>query len=61
MTRCLGLDYAVIDAIPSGDELHVLEVNANGVWWFLPPDIAAALEARFHTWLESEIDGRPSA
>jgi hypothetical protein len=55
MTRALGLDYGVIDAIPVGDELHVLEVNANGVWWFLP-DVAQELEARFHRWLEQAVD-----
>ena len=58
MTRALGLDYAVIDAIPVGDELHVLEVNANGVWWFLEPDIQQVLESRFHAWLEAEVDSR---
>ncbi len=58
MTRSLGLDYAVIDAIPTGDELHVLEVNANGVWWFLPPEVRSVLEHRFHGWLESEVDSR---
>jgi len=56
VTRCLGLDYAVIDAIPAGDELHLLEVNANGVWWFLPDRVAHVLEARFHAWLEREVD-----
>ena len=56
MTRCLGLDYAVIDAIPTGDDLHVLEVNANGVWWFLPDDVGAVLEGRFHDWLERRVD-----
>ena len=56
MTRLLGLDYAVIDAIPVGDELHVLEVNANGVWWFLPDDVGAVLETRFHAWLVREIE-----
>lgn len=55
MTRVLGLDYAVIDAIPVGDELHVLEVNANGVWWFLP-DVAEELETRFHSWVERVVD-----
>ena len=30
--RRLALDYAVFDAIPAGDTLWVLEVNANGVW-----------------------------
>ena len=56
MARTLHLDYAVIDAIPVGDELHVLEVNANGVWWFLPNDVGAELEIRFHEWLEGEVD-----
>ena len=55
MARTLHLDYAVIDAIPVGDELHVLEVNANGVWWFLPNDVGAELEIRFHEWLEGEV------
>jgi hypothetical protein len=57
MTRALGLDYAVIDALPSAGELHVLEVNANGVWWFLPPDVGAFLRERFHAWIEREVDG----
>ena len=56
VTRCLGLQYAVIDAIPNGDDLHLLEVNANGVWWFLPDRVAGVLEARFHAWLEREVD-----
>ena len=55
MTRALGLDYAVLDAIPVGDTLYVLEVNANGVWWFLPADVGAVLENRFHAWIESEV------
>ncbi len=56
MTRALGLDYAVIDAIPEGDSLRVLEVNANGVWWFLPRDIGSVLESRMHAWLASEVE-----
>jgi hypothetical protein len=56
MTRCLGLDYAVIDAMPVADTLHVLEVNANGVWWFLPADVRGELEARFHEWLASVVN-----
>jgi hypothetical protein len=56
MTRTLGLDYAVIDAIPGETVLHVLEVNANGVWWFLPDDVAAVIEATFHSWLERAVD-----
>lgn len=59
MTRLLGLDYAVIDAIPVDDELQVLEVNANGVWWFLP-DVAAELEQRFHAWIEGVVDSKRS-
>lgn len=55
MTRALGLDYAVLDAIPVGDTLHVLEVNANGVWWFLPSDVGATLKDRFHSWIESTV------
>ena len=58
MTKALGLDYAVVDAIPAGGELHVLEVNANGVWWFLPTDVVAVLEARFHAWIESTVHRR---
>jgi hypothetical protein len=54
--RALGLDYAVIDALPVADRIVILEVNANGVWWFLPNAIAQALEARFHAWLESLVD-----
>lgn len=30
--RRLQLGYAVFDIIPAGETLHVLEVNANGVW-----------------------------
>jgi len=30
--RRLGLGYAVFDLMPRGDELNVLEINANGVW-----------------------------
>ena len=56
ITRALGLDYAVIDAIPVGEELHLLEVNANGVWWFLPADVGAVLEARFHAWVGREVE-----
>ena len=55
MTRALGLDYAVLDAIPVGETLHVLEVNANGVWWFLPPPIGATLQEHFHGWLEAAV------
>lgn len=55
MTRALGLDYAVIDAIPVGETLHVLEVNANGVWWFLPPDVGATLRDHFHSWIEEAV------
>lgn len=61
MTRTLGLDYAVLDAIPIDDTLHVLEVNANGVWWFLPSDVAAELERHFHAWLEGEVEANRSA
>ena len=55
MTRALGLDYAVLDAIPVGGTLHVLEVNANGVWWFLPSDVGATLRDHFHSWIESAV------
>ena len=54
--RALGLAYAVIDALPIGDRLSILEVNANGVWWFLPDTIAQALEAKCHTWIERLVD-----
>lgn len=53
-TAALGLAYAVIDALPVHDELHILEVNANGVWWFLP-DVAEHLERRFHQWIETAV------
>lgn len=56
MTRCLELDYAVIDAIPTREDLHVLEVNANGVWWFLPDEVAAIIEQRFHLWLTQCVE-----
>ncbi len=55
MARTLGLDYAVLDAIPVGDTLHVLEVNANGVWWFLPSDVGETLRAHFHSWIEAAV------
>lgn len=54
-SRALDLRYAVIDALPDGDGLVILEVNANGVWWFLPKDVATALEARFHAFLDRLI------
>jgi len=54
--RALGLDYAVIDALPVADRLVILEVNANGVWWFLPDALARPLEARFHAWLEKRVE-----
>jgi hypothetical protein len=57
--RALDLEYAVIDAMPAGDGLVILEVNANGVWWFLPEDVGIRLEARFHAYLDRLIgEGR---
>lgn len=53
--RALDLDYAVVDAMPVDDGLAVLEVNANGVWWFLPDDVAQVLEKRFHAFLDRLI------
>ena len=53
--RALDLRYAVIDALPDGDNLAILEVNADGVWWFLPENVATMLEARFHAFLERLI------
>jgi hypothetical protein len=58
VVRDLGLDYAVVDAMPSGPDLAVLEVNANGVWWFLPAEVAAQIEQSFHQFLERFIDAR---
>jgi hypothetical protein len=55
--RALALDYAVIDAMPAGEGLVILEVNANGVWWFLPDEVAGALETRFHAFLDRLIAG----
>jgi hypothetical protein len=55
MVKTLGLDYAVIDAIPDGDRLNILEINANGVWWFLPQMVGAHIETRFHAFLEARI------
>lgn len=54
-TRALDLDYAVVDAMPVDEGLAVLEVNANGVWWFLPEDVAGVLEARFHGFIDGFI------
>ncbi len=56
VVHALGLDYAVIDAMPVGDDLAILEVNANGVWWFLPPEVGAQIEQSFHQFLERFID-----
>jgi hypothetical protein len=56
--RHLGLDYAVADAIPNGEHLSILEINANGVWWFLPAAVGAELERYFHQFLERFIDSR---
>ena len=53
--RALDLDFAVIDALPHQGSLTILEVNANGVWWFLPHEVAQILEARFHHWLEGLV------
>lgn len=53
--RNLHLDYAVVDAMPVDEGLAVLEVNANGVWWFLPNDVARVLETRFHRFLDGLI------
>ncbi|MBV9569556.1 MAG: hypothetical protein JO172_15610 [Hyphomicrobiales bacterium] len=53
--RALDLDYAVVDAMPVDAGLAVLEVNANGVWWFLPQDVASVLEHRFHAFLDQLI------
>ena len=53
--RALDLDYAVVDAMPVDDGLAVLEVNANGVWWFLPEDVAREIERRFHAYLDHLI------
>jgi hypothetical protein len=55
VARALDLDYAVIDAMPIDDGLAILEVNANGVWWFLPEEVASRLEGRFHAFLERLI------
>ena len=57
--RALGLDYAVIDAMPVGDDLLILEVNANGVWWFLPQAVQDELETRFHLFLDKLIGEAP--
>ena len=54
-TRALDLDYAVVDAMPVDEGLVVLEVNANGVWWFLPEDVAGVLETRFHGFIDGLI------
>jgi hypothetical protein len=58
--RALDLRYAVIDALPEGDSLVILEVNPNGVWWFLPADVATMLEARFHAFLDRLIGDVPA-
>jgi hypothetical protein len=54
--RALDLDYAVVDAMPVAEGLAVLEVNANGVWWFLPEDVAGVLETRFHGFIDGLIE-----
>lgn len=61
VARALGLDYAVIDAMPANGGLAILEVNANGVWWFLPEDVASVLEGRFHAFLDRLIAGDRSS
>ncbi len=58
--RALDLGFAVIDAMPEDGRLVILEVNANGVWWFLPDEVASVLERRFHAYLDRLIgEGRP--
>src|SRR4029077_15583487 len=54
--RALDLDYAVVDAMPVAEGLAVLEGNANGVWWFLPEDVAGVLETRFHGFIDGLIE-----
>ena len=41
--RALGLRYAVVEAIPNGSDLGLLEVNVNGTWDWLLGDVAATL------------------
>ena len=55
VARALDLDYAVVDAMPVEDGLAILEVNANGVWWFLPQAVAREIEKRFHAYLDGLI------
>jgi hypothetical protein len=55
-SRALRLDSAVIDSMPVGEDLMILEVNANGVWWFLPQAVQNELEARFHLFLDRLIN-----
>ena len=59
--KALRLDYAVIDAMPVEDRLVVLEVNANGVWWFLPDKVGDELERRFHAFLDRLLAISPRA
>ena len=49
--RLLGLRYAVIDAIPSDDELLILEVNPSGVWTNLPAGVGRHICRKFHEFL----------
>jgi len=53
--RLLGLRYAVIDAIPKDGELHILEVNCNGVWSNLPRPLADQVASRFHEFLHDSL------
>ncbi len=51
----LGLCYAVIDAIPTGRGLELLEVNVNGTWQWLPDPIARRLTDAFHALLRRKL------
>jgi hypothetical protein len=44
LVRGLGLRFAAVDSLVSRGRVHFLEVNANGGWGWLPPDLQVPLD-----------------
>lgn len=43
----LGLRYAAVDSVVSGEHCYFLEVNPNGGWSWLPPKFQTSLDKEF--------------
>ncbi|MSP84036.1 MAG: hypothetical protein EXQ94_14295 [Alphaproteobacteria bacterium] len=57
ITRELGLNYAVYDALPLGDDLFINEVNTNGTWFQWPAPIRSEITDRFHAFVHRLATG----